>query len=87
MRRTHNYPTAKFIYNNTWKIWGDTLVLKNNTKKIKQSYGNSPYSFSDTIENYCEEYFDWLSEKLSQEGLVLREEVYNKIDELLKKYG
>lgn len=88
--RKHVYPSNKFIYNNTWKIWGDTCPAK--VKVIEKDYGPSIFNstslnnFYNIIEAYCEEYFNWLSNTLSQDGAVSRQEVYNKIDELLTKY-
>ena len=38
------------------------------------------------IFTFCEEYFEWLSTKLSKEGGIPRREIYNKLKDLLEEF-
>jgi hypothetical protein len=92
-RHTNKWPGKDFIYQWLWWWVGDdfstvygrdiglVLNLKGyDTKKIKAD----PKMW--VAQKFCNDYFNWASDKLSQSGKVTPLEVIKKVESLLKKY-
>ena len=76
-------PDAKFIYDNSWGV-NKEFVSDALGKAIDKEEDYSPKDDLDTSElyNIMENYFKWLSTKLSQSKSIRRLEVAEKLDEL-----
>lgn len=85
------FPSAKQIYSWTYHKKQDLITDPRWFSKfvygICDQYGVeleiSPDVFMPEFDAICVKYFKWLSEELSDVGLVTRGEVYQKLDELL----
>jgi hypothetical protein len=102
LKGSHKYPKKEFIYNNMWgdnlAEEGDYEATK---KMIETEWEDILFEYCENgdferreydemditnIFTFCEEYFEWLSTKLSKEGDIPRREVYNKLKDLLEEF-
>lgn len=81
-KRTNKFPSSKFIYEATWGTDGD--MLDQFLQLVLSEYGDPKSALQVNIEHTCIEYFKWLSNNLSENGLVTNQQVTDKLDELLK---
>lgn len=76
-------PSADFIFKNTWETGKQWL-----SSYINHVIGEYGYPDSDTdyspqeISNVCEAYFTWLSEMLSTNKIISRQDVYAELSAL-----
>lgn len=85
LNSTNQYPPSKKIRKAIWDAWGDTFDSMEHSLNIEYSRLPSISIDMDCI-SYCADYIDWLSNKLSIDGSVAKQEVYDEIDKLLLKY-
>lgn len=81
---TNDYPSAKFIVNNTWKIVED--ASDDMYDNIRRWYTPlTPAASQREVYAMCEEFFVWWAEQLSEHGAVEMKAVSDKIDTLISK--
>lgn len=86
----NKYPTQKQLLSFSWDIFEDCILeqfdvrIKNieskESKKITLRNPNSKIYY-----NFVKEYYYWLTKELSLKGIVSKDDIDNKIDELRKK--
>jgi len=82
-KKTNKPPKAQFIYDSTWGINHDTL--DGFIKIVESDYGERQINAKDEyVYLYTTQYFEWLATELSQKGYVTSQEVYAKLDEMLR---
>ena len=87
-QKTNKFPTKEFIMNVLWDEWQDirdniSLRLLNLTKiKYKNFSGTT---VDKEFYDFLFSYFSWISQELSDNGVVRLQDVHNKINELLSK--
>lgn len=80
------FPKSNFIYNN---IFGNSEDVFDNIFIVNQEYLKDEYNVTisdntiDDIYTFIKEYTKWLSEKLSKDGVALKDDCKEKILELL----
>lgn len=89
LKGSHKYPKQSFIYEYLYKEVEDVLhrQIEQVWQKCEEDYGisivphddNHIYIIKEIIKNYCM----WLSEQLSNYGIVYPKDVYKKLDDLL----
>lgn len=84
-KRSHKLPKSSYILNNTWNLY-KTRVRAIMNRAVAHEHKLVPNVTRrkdvDTFYGICEEYMTWLALKLSTEGVIDPEDVYNKLDEL-----
>jgi hypothetical protein len=91
------WPDAEDIYAWLWaNPWGDMFdamhsgTLKDFNNKSDPEYQNLPYVHAggdeEQAESFLKDYFIWLARQLSSKGKVSKDDVQDKIKELLKKH-
>ena len=82
LKNRKKYPSVKLILDRTWFVYEDILdiLIENIVEDMYET--PEPYDF-DYIYNKMELYFYWLAENLSKYGRVSREDIFNKLDELI----
>ena len=91
LKSSKKIPKTKFIYDNTYGYKRDRIqsrvYMKNFLKDVCQKENlSTALTLEEIMENLdylCYNYFMWLSEMLHENEFVIREWVYDKIDELL----
>lgn len=84
LKHSKKYPSAAFIYNNTYKInskyiekWMENIVEDYKLENIRPDRLNSR-----EVKIKIEEYYRWLAANLSASGAIYRNSCYKKLDEL-----
>lgn len=89
-KSSKKYPSKNQIFDWTYRKVDDilndrsrmTLLVMN----LCQSYGcDMPENLDEMLSTFdalCYDYFLWLSDKLSKDGIAFRSDVYSKLDEL-----
>lgn len=82
LKSTHKFPKKSFIFN-ALSVHND--ILKNYVKLVVSEEEDLEPSYIDLDDllNVVESYQDWLSEKLSSEGVALQKDVKSKLIDLL----
>ena len=91
LKNNKKFPSAKQIYKWTYDKKQDLITdVRWFTKyvgMICEEYSididESPADFMGDFDRICVEYFTWLSNELSQIGLISKSEIYSKLNELL----
>lgn len=94
LKGNNKYPSEKQImkwtYNKQEDMLTDTVKMNRKLMDIVDEYGikyNIEYNASIAlINNFCKEYFSWISTELSTYGYVNRKLIYDKLDMLIIKY-
>jgi len=87
-KKTNKFPTKEFIMNILWYEWQD---IKDNVSfrlldMTKITYKNfSETTVDKEFYDFLFSYFSWISQELSDNGVVRLDAVHNKINELLSK--
>ena len=89
-----NLPDKKFILQNLWLWTADTYertvyrkvidIIKNYTKLSCANILKKPDI--DKTKKFCNEYFDWASDELSNSGVITLDDIKGIIPKLLMKY-
>ena len=97
LKGSDKLPTEKQIFNWTYNAYAERLISVSSMtlyiKSIIQEYSlhieNSiDYTLvTNQINNFCKEYFMWISKKLSANGYVPLNDIYSKLDKLIDKYS
>ncbi len=87
VKTTNNYPTYEQLMKNCFYTWSDTIKdrLKYYIIEFNKQYGNNDDINEDDILDLTTEYFSWLFKKLSTDGAVTSDEVYEQVDDLISK--
>ena len=86
--KTNKFPTKEFIMNILWYEWQD---IKDNVSfrlldMTKIKYKNfSKTTVDKEFYDFLFSYFSWISQELSDNGVVRLDDVHKKINELLSK--
>lgn len=81
----NRFPTAKFLLQNTWEIYKDTLSTR--LPVIIESIEETPINYDiNNVYKAIHDYFNWLCDELSKTGIVRYNIIYSKIEELRSKY-
>lgn len=85
-KSNNKYPPADKIYKVIWDYWGDTFdsIEYSLSKDYDEFKG---IHIGDEAIEFCRDYIQWLSDRLSRAGSVTRSEVTQKIKSLLNKYN
>ena len=86
--KTNKYPTKEFIMNILWYEWQDIKdnVSFNLLDMTKITYKNfSETTVDKEFYDFLFSYFSWISQELSDNGVVRLDDVHKKINELLSK--
>lgn len=87
-KKTNKYPTKEFIMNILWYEWQDIRdnISLNLLDMTKIKYKNfSETTVDKEFYDFVFAYFSWISQELSDNGVVRLQDVHNKINELLSK--
>lgn len=85
LKNSHKFPSKQFILDNTINLhinkiqYFVTGIEKDS--RYEGMYPNWDYNIYELKSNIIE-YFGWISERLSEDGSVFQNEVFNKLDEL-----
>lgn len=93
LKGSNRPPKASFIYDSTYGVRQDRVQSeKYMTKFVKDVCSKENIKTKKTLgqimtelDDVCMKYFTWLSETLNKNEYASYEDVYNKIDELIKK--
>lgn len=94
LKGNNKYPSEKQILNWTYgkqeDVLTDTVKMNRKLMDIVDEY-NIKYDIEYNaaialINNFCKEYFSWISTELSTYGYVNRKLIYDKLDMLITKY-
>jgi hypothetical protein len=86
--KTNKFPTKEFIMNILWYEWQDIKdnVSLNLLDMTKITYKNfSETNVDKEFYDFLFSYFSWISQELSDNGVVRLDDVHKKINELLSK--
>jgi hypothetical protein len=86
--KTNKFPTKEFIMNILWYEWQDIKdnVSLNLLDMTKITYKNfSETNVDKEFYDFLFSYFSWISQELSDNGIVRLDDVHKKINELLSK--
>lgn len=84
IRSRSRLPSSKAILNHTWRSISDLMEAFRRLIVVEESqYSNIGY---DRMYSMLEEYFRWLSDKLSTKGSVNRDEVYGEINSIVSEH-
>ena len=91
MKHNNKFPNKEVIYNNTFGVIEDVFLDRFDhyieLVSLKEDKLELPHNLNPRkVKNYLEDYFIWLSDKLSTKGYVSLSEVNNEIDNLLYRY-
>jgi len=79
--KTNKPPKAQFIFNSTWGINHDTI--DGDIELTIDEYGEPEISVEfDAIYSRLSDYFSWIANELSDRMIILKKDVYAKLDEL-----
>jgi hypothetical protein len=86
--KTNKFPTKEFIMNILWYEWQDirdniSLVLLDMTKIQYKNFSET--TVDKEFYDFLFSYFSWISQELSDNGIVRLDDVHKKINELLSK--
>jgi hypothetical protein len=86
--KTNKFPTKEFIMNILWYEWQDikdnvSLVLLDMTKITYKNFSET--NVDKEFYDFLFSYFSWISQELSDNGVVRLDDVHKKINELLSK--
>lgn len=84
-KKSHKLPKSSFILNNTWDLYKSRIrAIMNRAIAHEHELMPNEDRKRNTDEFYaiCEEYFNWIADKLSLEGVIDPEDVYKKLDDL-----
>lgn len=85
LKSCNKYPSAEFIFNNTWVPNNDTI--SDRVLVLMEDMEESPIRFkAANLYEAIKAYFTWLSTQLSELGIVSEESVRNKLEELRTEY-
>lgn len=85
LKGKHKYPSDKFIFKNSWDVYRDTI--NNRIEFVIQNIQETPIEFETSrVYDALEEYFVWISNRLSEKGLVAYPDIYTKIEKIRKEY-
>lgn len=77
------YPSAKFIYNNTWRINQEDVSAYIQWAIYPEDNLTRVCSYSEEqFTRIVTSYFQWISKVLSENGQVPPKQIYEKLDEL-----
>lgn len=81
LKGTNRYPSASFIFDNTYEIWYDSMEpgVQKLFQQEHMEYDAQRVKIAIAI---AKEYFLWLSEQLSNNGSVTNQEVRQKLESL-----
>lgn len=85
LKSSGKYPKASWIYT-ALTIYNDQLSSMISDIKEDCSSLNARSITDASIENAVEDYQLWLANNLSENGRVRLQDVYNKLDEIIKNY-
>lgn len=83
MKRGKKYPSKDFIFNTIWDHYGDRLDTY--VEKAEDDIFNEKLKYNinyNQVYQNIKDYIIWLADKLSREGRVKPDDVYNKLWEL-----
>lgn len=85
LKNSNKFPDASFIVDSSWMVWEDQFDRF--VEVVKEDMEENPNN-SSTKKLYeaIDEYFNWISDKLSTFGAVSNKEIYNEIELLQNKY-
>lgn len=87
----NRYPKKSFIFNKLWTEISDTFDRNHpvNVDKLNRKYEDQfgRIYLNKGARYFCEDYMLWLAERLSENGIVTDQEVFNEIDHLLIRHG
>ena len=85
VKSTNKYPTYKQLMNNCFYTWSDTIkdFYDKKIHDLEMEYGKIDTLTSQQVFDITSEYFKWLFDKLSSEGIVTKDEVFIKLDNLI----
>lgn len=82
---SHKLPKSSYILNNTWNLY-KTGVRAIMNRAVAYEHELVPDKTRrrnvDEFYNVCNSYMEWIAAKLSSEGVIDPEDVYDKLDEL-----
>lgn len=87
-KKTNKFPTKEFIMNVLWDEWQDirdniSFSLLDMTKIKYRNFSKT--TVDKEFYDFLFSYFSWISQELSDNGVVRLQDVHNKINELLSK--
>lgn len=84
LKHNKKFPSAKFIFQNTWEICGDTVLEA--IPAFEYDYGSKTANSYSEIESAVRDYFIWMSKELSNTGRLTKLGIKQEIDSIIKKY-
>lgn len=85
LKKSNKYPKAQYIFDQTW-MQNETHVEAAMDEAVNYETNLIPNESrlldADTLYKIMDEYFTWIAEKLSKNGIVLSQESYQKLKEL-----
>lgn len=85
IKRSHKLPKKDYILKNTWYEYNDKIkTIMNRAVAHEYSLIPDPVRRKNVSEfyNICKEYMSWIADKLSKDGIVDPEDVYQKLEDL-----
>lgn len=85
IKRSHKLPKKDYILKNTWYEYNDKIkTIMNRAIAHEHDLDPDPARRRNVSEFYgiCEDYMNWIADKLSRDGIVDPEDVYKKLDDL-----
>lgn len=84
-KKSHKLPRKDFILKNGWNLYKQNVKALMNKDIIHESHLIPDKNKRNNVEefyNIVDEYMNWIAEKLSKEGIVDSEDIYNKLEQL-----
>lgn len=84
LKMTKKFPSKQFILDNTININKEMIKIWYKIIDDDYSDNNNIYEYFDfnQMKNIILNYYDWLADNLSQQGIVSRKSVYNELERL-----
>lgn len=85
MKGSNKLPKAKFILDSSWMAWEDVFDRK--VEVVKEDMIEHPIDADvDVLYGAIDDYFNWISNELSQFGSISFTSIYREINYLQNKY-
>ena len=81
----NRYPDYRFLIQNTWNIYEDSLYDRVDVIISSMKEDPIPFDFEDLYQAMSD-YFDWICYRLSEKGIINYSDIYDEIEKLRKTY-